>query len=185
MLVVSQEPPRSAGLPDTDRSAVSVVTPRVVARHPRKARRKAEDMRVIPTTLHGVVDYLTPFTLLVSPKLWKLDEVTLSAATFYLFGTSLTATSLITDYELSMANLVPMRAHLALDAASGAALAASPFALGFRRSGARYWIPHVAVGASEILMAAMTNPERISKRSTLAGAVKAIGRALASVTPTR
>ena len=129
-------------------------------------------MRVIPTTAHGVIDYLNAFTLLVAPKLWRLDEVPPSAATFYVFGGSLTATSLITDYELSAANVLPMRAHLALDMVSGAALAASPFALGFRQSGPRYWLPHVALGASEILTAALTKPERISKRSTVAGAFR-------------
>ncbi len=129
-------------------------------------------MRVIPTTAHGVIDYLNAFTLLVAPKLWRLDEVPPSAATFYVFGGSLTATSLITDYELSVANVLPMRAHLALDVASGAALAASPFALGFRQGGPRYWLAHVAIGAGEILTAALTKRERVSKRSTIAGAVR-------------
>ena len=129
-------------------------------------------MRVIPTTAHGVIDYLNAFTLVVAPKLWRLDEVPPSAATFYLFGGSLSATSLITDYELSVANVIPMRAHLALDIASGAALAAAPFVLGFRRSGPRYWVGHVAIGASEIVTAALTKRERISKRSTIAGAVR-------------
>ncbi len=138
-------------------------------------------MRVIPTTAHGVIDYTTAFTLLVAPKLWRLDEVPPSAATFYASGGGLTATSLITDYELSVANVVPMRVHLALDIVSGAALAAAPFILGFRESGPRYWIPHVAVGASEVLTAAMTKPERISKRSTLASALKAIGSGLTSL----
>ncbi len=141
-------------------------------------------MRVIPTSAHGVFDYTTAFTLLVAPKLWRLEEVPPSAASFYLAGGSLTATSLITDYELSLANLIPMRLHLALDIASGAALAASPFVLGFRQGGPRYWLPHVAVGASEILTAAMTKPERISKRSTVAGVLKAIGSGLAGVMPT-
>ena len=138
-------------------------------------------MRVIPTTAHGAIDYTTAFTLLVAPKLWRLDEVPASAATFYLAGASLTATSLVTDYELSMANVLPMRAHLALDIASGAALAASPFILGFRQSGPRYWIPHVAIGASEIITAALTKPERISKRSTVGSVLKAIGSGLASL----
>jgi uncharacterized protein YhbP (UPF0306 family) len=142
-------------------------------------------MRVLPTTAHGVFDYLTAFTLLVAPKLWRLDEVPPAAATFYVFGGSLTATSLITDYELSMANVLPMRAHLALDVVSGAALAAAPFALGFRAGGPRYWIPHVAIGASEILTAAITKPARISKRSTIAGAVKKTARGIASLVPTR
>jgi hypothetical protein len=129
-------------------------------------------MRVIPTTAHGAIDYLNAFTLLVAPKLWRLDEVPPSAATFYVFGGSLTATSLITDYELSVSNVIPMRAHLALDIVSGAALAASPFVLGFRQSGTRYWLGHVAIGGSEIVTAALSKRERISKRSTVAGAVR-------------
>ena len=129
-------------------------------------------MRVIPTTAHGVIDYVNAFTLLVAPKLWRLDEVPPSAATFYAFGGSLTATSLITDYELSVANVIPMRAHLALDIVSGAALAASPFVVGFRQSGPRYWLGHVAIGATEIVTAALSKRERISKRSTIAGAVR-------------
>jgi hypothetical protein len=135
-------------------------------------------MRVLPTTAHGIVDYLTAFTLLVAPKLWRLDEVPPAATTFYAAGGSLTATSLLTDYELSLANVVPMRAHLVLDMASGVALAASPFLLGFRGGGPRYWIPHVAIGATEILTAAVTKPKRISKRSRVAGALKKIGSGL-------
>lgn len=134
---------------------------------------KASDLQVIPTTVHGVMDYLTGVTLLAIPTLWKLDEVTMSGATARAAGAGLTATSLVTDYELSLANVVPMPVHLALDAASGAALAASPFVLGFRRSGPRYWVPHVAVGAMEILTAATTKPRRLSKRSRVAGLVKA------------
>lgn len=105
-------------------------------------------------------------------RVWRLDEVPRSAATFYVFGGSLTATSLITDYEASVANVIPMRAHLALDIVSGAALAASPFLLGFRQGGPRYWLGHVAIGATEIVTAALTKRERISKRSTIAGAVR-------------
>ena len=138
-------------------------------------------MRIIPTSAHGVIDYTNAFTLLVAPKLWRLDEVPASAAAFYIAGGTLTATSLITDYELSAVNVLPMRAHLALDVASGAALAASPFILGFRQSGPRYWIAHVAIGATEIITAAMTKPERISKRSTVASALKAVGSALESL----
>ncbi len=141
-------------------------------------------MRLIPTTAHGVIDYVNAFTLLVAPKLWRLDEVPPAAATFYVFGGGLTATSLITDYELSVANVVPMRVHLALDVASGVALAASPFVLGFRQSGPRYWLAHVAIGASEIITAAMTKPERISKRSTVASALKAVGSGLDSIART-
>jgi hypothetical protein len=47
-----------------------------------------------------------------------------------------------------------MPAHLAMDAASGAFVASSPWLLGFAKDGPRYWLPHVLVGATEILAAA-------------------------------
>ena len=49
-----------------------------------------------------------------------------------------------------------MPVHLALDAASGALLASSPWLFGFARNGTRYWLPHVLVGVQEILAAVTT-----------------------------
>jgi hypothetical protein len=49
-----------------------------------------------------------------------------------------------------------MPVHLALDAASGALLASSPWLFGFAKDGARYWLPHVLVGTQEMLAAATT-----------------------------
>jgi hypothetical protein len=67
-----------------------------------------------------------------------------------------TAQSLMTDYELGLVKVIPMRAHLTLDAASGAMVAASPWLFGFANDGTRYWLPHAIVGATEILAATMT-----------------------------
>jgi hypothetical protein len=52
-----------------------------------------------------------------------------------------------------------MRAHLAMDAASGAFLASSPWLLGFAKNGPRYWVPHALMGVGEIL-AALTSRTR-------------------------
>jgi hypothetical protein len=49
-----------------------------------------------------------------------------------------------------------MPVHLALDAASGAFVASSPWLLGFAKEGPRYWLPHVLVGAFELLAAGTT-----------------------------
>jgi hypothetical protein len=77
-----------------------------------------------------------------------------AALTLRLTGIGATTYSLLTDYELGVAKLFPMPAHLALDAASGALLASSPWLFGFARNGARYWLPHALVGMSEMLAAA-------------------------------
>jgi hypothetical protein len=68
------------------------------------------------------------------------------------------------DYELSLKNLIPMKVHLALDAMSGAALAAVPLATGARRRGLRNWLPHTLIGALEIGMALTTQTRRSSPR---------------------
>jgi hypothetical protein len=52
-----------------------------------------------------------------------------------------------------------MPAHLAMDAASGVLVAASPWLLGFANRGQRYWLPHVLVGAMEVLAATSTKTE--------------------------
>jgi hypothetical protein len=43
-----------------------------------------------------------------------------------------------------------------MDAASGVLLASSPWLFGFANEGPRYWLPHVAVGTTEMLAAATT-----------------------------
>ena len=113
-------------------------------------------MRFIPTQVHGVLDYVTGATLLTLPRLLDLDGVPASARVLRMAGGGATAYSLLTDYELGLVKLLPMPAHLALDAASGALVASSPWLFGFANNGRRYWLPHVLVGATEILAAATT-----------------------------
>ena len=74
-------------------------------------------------------------------------------------GTLAAIYSNLTDYELSIENVIPMRAHLALDALSGAALAAVPLASGATKRGLRHWLPHTLVGALEIGLALTTKSQ--------------------------
>ena len=111
--------------------------------------------RVIPTRAHAVLDYLTGGALVAAPRLLDLTGTT-AGKVLGIAGGIATAQSLMTDYELGLVKVIPMRAHLTLDAASGAMVAASPWLLGFAGNGTRYWLPHVIVGATEILAAATT-----------------------------
>src|SRR3954451_22619592 len=113
-------------------------------------------LRVIPTRVHGVIDYLTSGTLLTAPELFRLKDVPSAALTLRLMGAKAAAYSLLTDHELGLVRLIPMPAHLALDAASGAFLASSPWLFGFAKNGTRYWLPHALIGVGELFAAVTT-----------------------------
>ena len=130
-------------------------------------------LRVIPTSVHGVLDYLTGSALLAAPELFRLKDVPAAALAPRLAGAGATAYSLITDYELGAVRLLPMPVHLALDAMSGALLASSPWLLGYAKNGRRYWLPHALVGASEIL-AALTTKTQPPRRGAMPGLVEGI-----------
>jgi hypothetical protein len=113
-------------------------------------------MRTISTRTHGVLDYLSGGMLLSAPSLLGLTDVPASARVFRLAGGGAALYSLLTDYELGAIRVLPMPVHLAMDAASGALLASSPWLLGFAKEGPRHWLPHVLAGATEMLAAATT-----------------------------
>lgn len=119
-------------------------------------------LRVIPTQVHGILDYITGSTLLTAPELLRLKDVPSAALTLRLSGMGAAAYSMITNYELGMVKVVPMPVHLALDAMSGAMLATSPWLFDFAKNGTRYWLPHLLVGATEILAAMTTETEPAS-----------------------
>jgi len=100
-----------------------------------------------------VLDYATGGMLLSAPNLLGLGDVPASARVLRMAGGGAALYSMLTDYELGAVKLVPMPLHLALDAASGALVASSPWLLGFAREGPRYWLPHLLVGAFEMLAA--------------------------------
>lgn len=114
---------------------------------------------LIPTKVHGIVDFAKSGALVAAPEVFRLKDVRASALTPRILGATGSVYSALTDYELGAVRMLPMKAHLALDAASGALLAASPWALGTWRHGIRYWLPHAAIGAGEAAVALMTKTE--------------------------
>ena len=110
---------------------------------------------LIGTKAHGVADYATSALLLAAPSVLRFQNRR-SALLLRAAGGGVLATSLLTDYELGVARKLPMPAHLALDAATGALLAGSPWLLGLRGKHAREWLPGLIVGVGEIAAAALT-----------------------------
>jgi hypothetical protein len=117
-------------------------------------------MRVIPTSVHGAVDQVVGPALVIAPTILRLGRASPEGIVARAVGGAETAYSKLTDYELSVKNVVPMPVHLALDAVGGATLALVPQLTGARQRGKKHWLPHLAIGALEVGMAALTKTER-------------------------
>ncbi len=132
-------------------------------------------VRLIPTRVHGILDYVTGSALLAAPEIFRLKPVGRSALAPRAAGLGATTYSALTDYELGLAKLIPMRVHLALDAASGSLLAASPWLFRFHRHGVRHWLPHVLVGGSELAVALTSKTEPPARRRMNRKLILALG----------
>ena len=112
-------------------------------------------MNIIPTRVHGILDYLVGAFLIASPWVFGFSDVPVAKWVVIILGTGALGYSLVTEYEwgLPRYRALPMTWHLALDAASGLFLAASPFLLGFSEAVA---VPHVVLGLLEVGVAGMT-----------------------------
>jgi hypothetical protein len=113
-------------------------------------------MRFLPTSAHGVIDYIWGIALFASPWLFGFEDVIAAKWVAILFGVGAILYSLFTSYELGVLHIIPMPMHLVLDGAAGALLAASPFLLGFSD---RVYGPHVAFGLVAIAASLVTRME--------------------------
>ena len=113
-------------------------------------------MRFISTRTHGILDFVVPAGLMLAPKLLGFQDDGKASRIFRMMAAGHVAYSLFTDYERGLVRKLPMRGHLALDAASAVFLAASPWLLGF--SG-RVAAPHLAAGLAELGVAMSTETE--------------------------
>jgi hypothetical protein len=117
-------------------------------------------IRIVPTKLHGAVDYLTAPALAVAPDVLRLNGMRSSSLVPRTIGTGGGVVAALTDYELGVKKVIPMRAHLLVDAVSGAALATAPWLFGSARQGVRHWLPHAVVGVTELALALTTKTEK-------------------------
>jgi hypothetical protein len=138
------------------------------------------DLRVIPTKTHGAVDMATGPALIAAPTLLRMNGNTGATIPPRIVGAAATVYALLTDYEFGLKRVLPMRAHLALDAVAGIALAATPFLTGASKKGVRHWLPHAIIGANEVALALTTKdrPPRAPRLRALAPKA-ALGAALA------
>ena len=113
-------------------------------------------LRVVPTRLHGIMDYPMAALTAASPWLFRYarggPETWIPVA---LAGTSLVLNAM-TDHEAAAARRIPMPTHLKADIANGALLALSPWLFGFSR---RVTLPHVLLGAMDVVAASLSKTQ--------------------------
>ncbi len=107
----------------------------------------------LSTRVHGMLDYLVGALLIGAPWILGFSDGGAACWVPVVLGASVILYSLFTDYELGLVRRIDMPIHLWLDGIGGLALAVSPWVLGFDD---RVWVPHLAVGLTEILVAVVT-----------------------------
>lgn len=117
-------------------------------------------MRIIPTRLHGMMDYIVGIVVVASPWIFGFaDDSGTAKWTFIVIGLVILATSLMTNYELGVMKVIPMHMHLWADAVVGIVLALSPWIFGYADdAGANAWLPALIIGVLELGAAAMSDP---------------------------
>jgi hypothetical protein len=126
---------------------------------PATEKEEAMKLRVVPTKAHAAVDHVVGPTLMLAPELFRLKDDRKEALAPRAAGAVQGLYSNLTDYELAAKRLLPVKAHLAMDAVSGALLGAAPWMLGTAKRGVRHWLPHALVGGMEIGLALTTKTE--------------------------
>lgn len=114
------------------------------------------NLRFIPGSVHGILDYAVAVTLIVVPVVLGFNAT--SPVAFWLpvaGGLGLFVYSLLTGYSRGLRNMIPYRVHLGLDFVAALALIVAPLLFGF--SG----VPQIfltAVGAAVIAVVALSDP---------------------------
>ncbi len=113
-------------------------------------------MRIIPVTVHGVLDYVTAAALAVLPRWlgWN-SNVTRLLTTLSVFTV---VYSLLTRYPLGVWKVIPFKGHLLIDALSGVLLSTSPAWLPEGKGRPRAAL--VALGLFEIVAPLLSRTEQ-------------------------
>lgn len=110
--------------------------------------------RVIPQDVHSIMDYADGSGVMAGA--FFTDCAKAKAASLVL-GSSAILASAVTDYKLSLAKIVPIEAHEAVDYAFGLSAIAAPFVLGYRKTAPVVAALHVAIGVGVILSSLFTD----------------------------
>ena len=117
-------------------------------------------MKVIPTKVHGILDYVVAIALIFAPLIFGFSGVGGAAVMVpIVLGVALFVYSLFTRYEWGAFKVLPMPYHLVIDFVAAAFLAVSPWLFGFADEAWNAWVPHLVVGLAVIVVVALSKTE--------------------------
>ncbi len=123
-------------------------------------------IRFIPTSVHGVIDYIEGVLLILASWIfgfWYVGGAPVIVP--IVLGIDVILYSLLTRYELGIPGIrfLPMPFHLVIDFVAGAFLALSPWIFGFANRPLNAWLPHLIVGLGTILVVVFTQTQPRTK----------------------
>lgn len=86
-------------------------------------------MKVISPRIHGLLDYSTVLLFALAPTIFGFEGT--YATVCYLLAAGYLVITLLTDFPLGIAHLIPFPVHGGLELVSGLVFLASPFLFGF------------------------------------------------------
>jgi hypothetical protein len=110
--------------------------------------------RLIPQDVHSMLHYANG--AMTGAGALMTDDPAARMASIVL-GASTVGVSAISDYRLSLAKIIPIEKHEAIDHMWGIAAIAAPFVLGYWKRAPRVAMMHVMAGASTILSSLVTD----------------------------
>lgn len=110
-------------------------------------------MRIIPTRIHGILDYLVGIILIAAPWLFDFNNGGAETWVPVIVGIMVLMQTIMTDFEVGIIRKIPMATHLRMDFFMGLFLMASPWIFNFDET---IWEPHVIFGLFSILASLMT-----------------------------
>jgi hypothetical protein len=113
---------------------------------------------------HGIADYTYVPSVMASPNLARFADDTTPARLSRAFAATALVTTLMTRAEWGVVKILPFKAHLAIDAATGIAALAAPWLFGFAKD-RRARNSFLAMGATEIVVTLLTRPEEMPATS--------------------
>lgn len=122
---------------------------------------------MIPLNVHNILDYVGGALLILAPSIFGFADVPAARNLFIVLGAGLIVYSLFTRYKYSIAKIIPLGTHMALDSLAGITVLAAPWIFNYRPLITEgQLIVHFVLGLGVLGLVAFTRPKTESQIGT-------------------